>query len=106
MRRGKRHALAVWREVACRKALRPTSAGAEREPHRVDNAGRHDGSIATSEKSIGQVGRAASAPRRRAPLLSPTLTKALSELAATEGLPLLVVAVLLNEALDHRLHRS
>ena len=60
MRRGKRHALAVWREVACRKALRPTSAAAEREPHRVDNAGRHVNSIATSEKSIEQVRRAGS----------------------------------------------
>ena len=59
------------------------------------------------------VDAASSAPRlrangrRRAPLLSPTLVEALTELAATEGLPLpALVAVLLNEALDHRLHRS
>jgi hypothetical protein len=58
-----------------------------------------------------QGGRAASAPslrvnghRRRAPLLSPILTKALSELAASEGLPLpALVAVLINEALTRRL---
>ena len=40
--------------MAPRKALRPTSAAAEREPHRFDHAGRHVESIATSEKSIGQ----------------------------------------------------
>jgi len=61
MRRGKHHALAVYCEVAWRKALKPTSAAPERGPHRVDNAGRHVGSIATSEKSIGQAGRAGNA---------------------------------------------
>jgi hypothetical protein len=89
--------------VAPHETLRPAHRAAGGEPHKSDHAGRLIDSIATSEKSIGQVGRAASAPRRRAPLLSPTLTKALSELAATEGLPLrALVAVLLNEALDHR----
>jgi hypothetical protein len=44
--------------------------------------------------------------RRRAPLLSPTLVGALTELAATEGLPLpALIALLINEALDQRLQR-
>jgi hypothetical protein len=45
--------------------------------------------------------------RRRAPLLSPTLAKALRDLAESEGLPLATfVSVLINEALTRRLHRS
>jgi hypothetical protein len=40
-------------------------------------------------------------------LLSPALTAALAELAAIEDLPLVtLIAVLINEALDSRLHRS
>ena len=42
--------------------------------------------------------------RRRAPLLSPDLRKALKDLAASEGLPLAtIVAVLINEGLTRRL---
>jgi hypothetical protein len=45
--------------------------------------------------------------RHTAPLLSPDLTKALRDLAASEDLPLATfVAVLINEALTRRLHRS
>jgi hypothetical protein len=44
--------------------------------------------------------------RRRAPLLSPTLIKALTELAAIEELSVsALIAVLINEALDRRLQR-
>jgi hypothetical protein len=48
-------------------------------------------------------------PRTRRPtrLLSPTLLKALAELAAIEDLPVAtLIALLINEALDQRLHRS
>ena len=44
--------------------------------------------------------------RRPTPLLAPNLFAALSELAATEDLPVAaLIAVLINEALDRRLHR-
>jgi hypothetical protein len=44
--------------------------------------------------------------RRSTPLLAPNLLAALSELAATEDLPVAtLVALLINEALDQRLHR-
>jgi len=40
-------------------------------------------------------------------LLSPVLIEALTELAAAEDLPVAtLIALLLNEALGHRLHRS
>jgi hypothetical protein len=42
--------------------------------------------------------------RRRAPLLSPDLTKAVKDLAASEGLPLATfVTVLINEGLTRRM---
>jgi hypothetical protein len=42
----------------------------------------------------------------KSPRLSPNLLAALNDLAAVEHLPVsTLVAVLLNEALDHRLHR-
>ena len=42
--------------------------------------------------------------RRRAPLLSPVLIEALTELAAVERLPVAtLIAVLINEALTRRL---
>jgi hypothetical protein len=41
------------------------------------------------------------------PLLSPNRIEALRELAAVEDLPVAaLIAVLINEALDQRLHRS
>jgi hypothetical protein len=44
--------------------------------------------------------------RHKSPLLSPDLTRALRDLAASEGLPLAtLVAVLINEALSTRLQR-
>ena len=44
--------------------------------------------------------------RRPTPLLAPNLLAALSQLAATEDLPVAaLIAVLINEALDRRLHR-
>ena len=40
-------------------------------------------------------------------LLSPALVEALTELASIEDLPVAtLIALLLNEALSHRLHRS
>jgi len=43
----------------------------------------------------------------RTPLLSPNLIKALRGLAAVEDLPVAtLIALLINEALDHRLQRS
>ena len=42
----------------------------------------------------------------RGKLLSPVLLEALTKLAATEDLPVTaLIAVLINEALEHRLHR-
>jgi len=44
--------------------------------------------------------------RRPIPLLAPNLLAALSELAATEDLQVAaLIAVLINEALDRRLHQ-
>jgi hypothetical protein len=44
---------------------------------------------------------------RRTPLLSPNLIEALKGLAAVEDLPVpTLIAVLIKEALDRRLHRS
>jgi hypothetical protein len=45
--------------------------------------------------------------RRATPLLSPALITALAELAAAEDLPLAtLIAILINEGLAYRLHRS
>lgn len=44
--------------------------------------------------------------RKQAALLSPMLLEALAELAASEQLPVgALIAVLINEALERRLHR-
>ena len=44
---------------------------------------------------------------KQAPLLSPNLIEALKGLATVEDLPVAaLIAVLINEALDQRLHRS
>ena len=44
---------------------------------------------------------------KQAALLSPVLIEALAELAAVEDLPVAaLVAILINEALDRRLHRG
>ena len=56
----------------------------------------------TERLSVSQAART----RRNAPLLAPNLLVALSELAATEDLPVAaLIAVLINEALDRRLHQ-
>jgi hypothetical protein len=62
---------------------------------------------ARTSKATPSRGRSACNRASRTPLLSPSLVEALKGLAAVEDLPVpTLIAVLINEALDRRLHRS
>jgi hypothetical protein len=62
---------------------------------------------ARTSKAIPPRCRSACNRVSRTPLLSPNLIEALKELATVEDLPVTtLIAVLINEALDRRLHRG